>query len=192
MTFITSIVLAVIAAGGSRSHRRRCSPTSVGLDPIDMAQTRSRRARARVSAFLIAIGLVLMLALRDRTRLCFTLLALFVAVDLGSRVRTIAPRIDASVYAPPRLAQALSTEPQPVRIFNDADSQLLVRPAPMAENDQAWQARNALLPEAQALWGIESALELDLASTDLAPSVDYASLFFQAPPRPTRRRTTPP
>ena len=50
----------------------------------------------------------------------------------------------------------------------------------MAQADQGWRARNALLPEAQALWGIESALEIDLANTDLAPSVEYGSLFFNA------------
>jgi hypothetical protein len=178
-TFIVSIILAALAAAVLAFAS---SPlfTYVWGPNSDMAQIAIEAHAGALTALVTAIGLVLILALRNRLALCLALLSLFVLADLGSRVRTIAPRIEESLYTPPRLARALATEPQPVRIFNDASWQLFVRPAPLAQAAQAWQARNAVLPEAQALWGIESALEIDLAGTDLAPSAAYASLFFDA------------
>ena len=175
-TFIVAIILASFAAAVLAFASSPLFTYAWGPD----AQIALEAHAGAVSALVTAIGLVLILALRDRLPLCLGLLSLFVLADLGSRVRVIAPRIDESLYTPPRLAQALATEPQPVRIFNDASWQLFARPAPMAQPEQAWQMRNALLPEVQALWGMESALEIDLAGTDLAPSADYAALFFDA------------
>ncbi|MBV9068287.1 MAG: YfhO family protein [Acidobacteria bacterium] len=178
-TFIVSVVLAAFAAAvlafaSSPLFGRVWGPNS------DIAQIEIEAYAGAMTALVTAIGLMLILALRNRLRLCLGLLALFVLADLGSRVRTVAPRIDASLYSPPPLGQALAAGPQPVRIFNDASWELFARPAPMVQADQGWRTRNALLPEAQALWGIESALEADLANTDLAPSVEYGSLFFNA------------
>jgi hypothetical protein len=175
-TFIVSIVLAVFAAAVLSFASSPLFTYVWGPD----AQVAIEAHAGALSALVTAIGLVLILALRNRLQLCLGLLALFVLADLGSRVHVVAPRIDESLYTPPRLARALAGEPQPVRIFNDASWQLLASPAPMAQADSAWRTRNALLPEAQALWRVESALEIDLAGTDLAPSADYASLFFNA------------
>jgi hypothetical protein len=178
-TFIVSIILAAFAAA-VLAFAASAAFAYVWGPNRDMAQIAIEARDGAVASLVTAIGLVLILALRNRLRLCLALLWIFTLADLGSRVRVVAPRLDESLYTPPRLARALATEPQPVRIFNDASWELFARPAPMVQADQAWRTRNALLPEAQALWGIESALEMDVARTDLAPSVEYASLFFDA------------
>jgi hypothetical protein len=178
-TFVVSIALAAFAAAVLAFASSAMFTSAWGPNP-DMTQIALEAQAGALTALVTAIGLALILALRDRLQLCPALLALFVLADLGARVRTVAPRIDALLYSPPRLARALAAEPQPVRIFNDASWTMFASSKPMAQIDQGWRARNALLPEAQALWGIESALEIDLANTDLAPSVEYGSLFFNA------------
>lgn len=180
VTFVTSIVFVVFAAG---AFAFAASPAFLGvwgMNTLHIEQLTAESQAGALTSLVTAIGLVLILALRERVRLCIGLLALFVAADLGSRVRSLAPRLDSSFYTPPPLARALTALPQPVRIYNDAAWQLLLRTPPLAQGARALRVRNALLPETQALWGIESALEVDVTGTNLLPSVNFASLFLSA------------
>jgi len=180
VVFLTSIVLAVIAAG---VWAFACSSMfALFLDPttVDIEQTLIAARAGALSSFVTSIGLVLILALRNRTRLCLTLLALFIAVDLGSRIRSVAPRLDGSFYTPPPLAASLRAQPGAVRIYNDAAWKYLAGAPRIAQEESEWRLRNSVVPEIQTAWGIESALEPDVAATDLLPSADFQLLFLKA------------
>jgi hypothetical protein len=179
VTFIVAGVLALIAAGVLTLASSPAFARVWGLH-ADVEVLTSEAHAGAITSLLIALALVLILALHARITLCFALLALFVAVDLGSRVRAVAPRFDGSFYAPPPLARALAAQPQPVRIYNDAAWQLLRNAPILSPIHRVQRMRNALVPETQVLWGIESALELDVAGTDLAPSVEFATIFAKA------------
>lgn len=179
VAFLTSIAFAVIAAAVLAFASSSMFASVLKPNTVDVEQTLIAARSGALASFVTSIGLVLILALRDRTRLCFGLLALFVAVDLGSRVRSVAPRLDGSFYEPPRLAISLRAQPGPVRIFNDAAWRYLVGAARISQEDSEWRLRNSLMPEIQTAWDIESALEMDVAATDLLPSAELGSLFWK-------------
>jgi hypothetical protein len=180
VAFLTSIAFAVIAAGVLAFASSPWFANVVDLTAMDVEQTVIAARSGALSSLVTSIGLVLILALRDRTRLCFALLALFVAVDLGSRVRSVAPRLDGSFYAPPRLASGLHTRPGPVRIYHDAAWKYMVGAPRIPQEASEWRLRNSMVPEIQTAWDIESALEADVAATDLLPSAEFERLFWKA------------
>lgn len=180
VAFLTSIAFAAIAAAVLAFAFSPMFPNVLDPSKFDVEQTLIAARSGALASFFISIGLVLVLALRDRTRLCFGLLALFVAVDLGSRVRSVAPRLDGSFYEPPRLAISLRAQPGPVRIYNDAAWKYPAGAPRISQEDGEWRLRNSLQPEIQTAWGIESALEMDVAGTDLLPSAELELLFWKA------------
>ena len=130
------------------------------------------RSGAVVTIVTAAI-LALLLATRRPPLVAF---ALFLFIDLGLRVRGLTPRVDASYYDPPPLAAQLRGG----RVFNDAEWRLMFepgRPAPVAE--QLATQRDGLMPDMQALWGIDAALENDVTLTNLLPSIEFRGLFWQ-------------
>lgn len=129
---------------------------------------------------IAALALTLILLLRERTRLCLALLALLTILDLGSRVREIAPRIDRSYYDEPPLARALPSPRSTVRIYNDADWRLALLPQPpLPLTARLGRNRALMVPQLQALWGFGSALEVDVTKTNLLPSLEFSSLFWR-------------
>jgi hypothetical protein len=181
VAFLTSIAFAVIAAGVLAFASSPMFANVVDLKTVvDIEQTQIAARSGALSSVVTSIGLVLILALRKRTRLCLGLLALFVAVDLGSRVRSVAPRLDGPFYSPPRLASGLHAQPGPVRIYNDAAWRYQVGVPRISQIASEWRLRNSLLPEIQTAWDIESALEADVAATNLLPSWELESLFWKA------------
>src|SRR5207237_3466864 len=74
----------------------------------------------------------------------------------------------------------LRAQPGPGRIYNDAGWKYLFGAPRIPQEASEWRLRNSLLPEIQAVWGIESALETDVASTDLLPSADLELRFWKA------------
>jgi hypothetical protein len=128
-----------------------------------------------------AVVLVLILMLREHTRLCVALLALFTVIDLGTRVAAVAPRIDRHYYDEPPLARALPSPRAAVRIYNDADWRLALLPQPpTALAARLARNRELLLPQLQALWGFGSVLEADITHTNLQPSTEFNRLFWRA------------
>ncbi|MGA8809253.1 MAG: YfhO family protein [Thermoanaerobaculia bacterium] len=180
VAFLTSIAFFVIAAAVLAFAFSPMFPNVLEPKTVDVEQTLIAARSGALASFFTSIVLVLILALRDRTRLCFALLALFVAVDLGSRIRSVAPRLDESFYAPPPLAINLRAQHGPVRIFNDAAWKYLTGAARISQEESEWRLRNSLMPEIQTAWGIESALEIDVAATDLLPSAELELLFWKA------------
>jgi hypothetical protein len=179
IAFLTSIAFFVIAAAVLAFAFSPMFPNVLEPNTVDVEQTLIAARSGALASFFTSIVLVLILALRDRTRLCLGLLALFIAVDLGSRVRSLAPRLDGAFYAPPRLAMSLRAQPGPVRIFNDAAWKYLVGAPRISQEASEWRLRNSLMPEIPTAWGIESALEIDVAGTDLLPSAELNLLFWK-------------
>jgi hypothetical protein len=172
-TFVVSIGLAFVAAASlwfaySPFFVRVWQQASNHADVIAEA-----RAGA-VTMVITAVALVLILGLRDRPMLSMPLLALFILIDLGSRIRTVAPRVDDSFYDPPPLARSLMREGGPVRIYSDAEWQVSSQPG----THMAYQL--AMLPEMQALWGFDEVLEIDVTRTMLLPSIEFTKLFWKA------------
>ena len=103
--------------------------------------------------------------------------ALFLLIDLGLRVRGLTPRIEDSYYDPPPLAAQVRAG----RVFNDADWRLLMQPGPqISAGAQVWRVRNGLLPDMQAMWGVDAVLENDITLTNLLPSIDFTHAFWYA------------
>lgn len=129
----------------------------------------------------IATALALTLILGARRflspRIWIALLALFVLADLMPRTRGLTPRIDASYYEPPPAAEGL----RGARVYNDADWRMtLLGAPPMPVEQRAWRVRNGLLPEMQAIWGIDAVLEIDITLTNLLPSIEFSHVFWAA------------
>jgi hypothetical protein len=133
--------------------------------------------QARSGAIVtVTTALILTLLLAAR-RLPPALLVLFVLADLGPRIKGLTPRIDASYYDPPSAAMGL----RGARVYNDADWRLVLLGAPHIPVEQrAWRVRNGLLPETQAIWGVEAVLENDITLTNLLPSIDFSRAFWAA------------
>ncbi len=139
-------------------------------------------AQARsAAAITIGTGAVLFLILGARRFLSpplwMAMLALFVLADLAPRIGGLTPAIDGSYFDPPPVAPAL----RDARVYNDADWRLALLPTPRIPVEQrAWRVRNAMLPEAQAIWGIGAVLENDITRTNLIPSIDFSRMFWAA------------
>ena len=172
-TFIVSIGLASIALASLAFAYSPLFARVWNLTGYYADITSEARAGAATMVFT-AVALVLILTLRDRPRLCVLLLAVFILIDLGSRVRTVAPRVDGTFYDPPPLARMLMRERGPVRIFNDVDWQVFLRPG----THIAYQL--AMFPEMQALWGFDEVLETDVTRTMLRPAIEFSALFWKA------------
>src|SRR6202007_102737 len=133
-------------------------------------------ARARLGAVTTMITLVVLILLLDR-RAPLVAFLLFLLVDLGLRIRGLTPRIDASYYDPPPGAAPL----RGARLYNDADWRLMLVGTPRIPVEQrAWRVRNGLLPETQAMWGIDGVLENDITLTNLLPSIDFSHVYWSA------------
>jgi len=136
-----------------------------------------------VATIATALMLTLLLAFGRPPLAAFVL---FLLVDLGLRVRGLTPRIDASYYDPPPLAAQLRGG----RVFNDAEWRLMFEPpAPAPVDVQLARQRDGLLPDMQALWGIDAVLENDVTLTNLLPSIEFRSRFWEA--RFRRREEVP-
>jgi len=123
---------------------------------------------------ITALALVLLLAAR---RPPLALLVLLVLADLAPRIKGLTPRIDAAYYDPPAAAIGL----RGARVYNDADWRLALLGAPPIPVEQrAWRVRNGLLPESQAIWGVEAVLENDITLTNLLPSIEFSRAFWNA------------
>jgi hypothetical protein len=106
-----------------------------------------------------------------------SLLGLFVLADLAPRIRGLTPRIDRSYFDPPEVALAL----RGARVYNDAEWRLALLPTPPIPIEQrAWRVRNSMLPEAQAMWGVDAVLENDITLTNLIPSIEFSRTFWSA------------
>ena len=118
-----------------------------------------------------AVALALILFLRGR--LLLPLLALFVAVDLGARIPTIAPRIDSAFYTDrPAVARRI---PPRSRIYNEADWDTYAMRKP-----PTWdRVHDDMYPEMQLLWGFDSVLTPDVGDLNLRPTTDFLHLFLR-------------
>ena len=134
--------------------------------------------QARTGAIVTIITAVaLSILLAARRSLPAVLMALFVIADLGPRIRGLTPRIDAWYYDPPAAAAGL----RGARVYNDADWRLALLGAPQIPVEQrAWRVRNGMLPETQAIWGVDAVLENDITLTNLKPSIDFSRMFWAA------------
>ena len=131
-----------------------------------------------------AATLVLILLFRERPRLVLPLLGAFVLADLAPRMYGLAPRIGRAYYDPPPIASKI---PRGARIYNDAAWRVMLAPQPPIAYDARWvRMRNAMFTEMQALWGFDSALELDVSGTMLRPTAELTRLFLDAEVRGQR------
>ena len=148
------------------------------LKAIDLDLAGRFRDGMLLSLALTAIVTILLAAERLSPRLRVALIGLVVIVDLGVRVQGWMPRITADYYDPPPAACALAAGPQPVRIYSAAEwEQLHAKPRPLPAGIVAWITRNGLFPAWEITYGFDGAVDTDVTSTNLLPSVDFASLF---------------
>jgi len=134
-------------------------------------------ARARNGAIVTIVTAAVLAVLLAVRRVPQLLFLLFLLGDLGLRIRGLTPRIDAAYYDPPPIAASL----RGARVYNDADWRMLFLGATRIPIEQrAWRVRNGLLPETQAMWGINDVLENDITLTNLLPSIDFMRLYWSA------------
>ena len=118
----------------------------------------------------LAGALALILVAPERLRA--PLLAAFVIIDLAPRIPLLLPTLDAGYYTPPPLAAALQRSTPRVRIYSAADQTLRVAgpAARLPFRRYPMIAREALLPEMQAIAGFGSIGADDVTLMHLLPS----------------------
>ncbi len=119
-------------------------------------------------AAAVALALVLFL----RGRLLLVLLAILVAIDLGARIRLLAPRIDGTFYTDrPAMARRI---PPGARIYTEADWDTYAMRKP-----PTWdRIHDDMFPEMQLLWGYDGVIEPDVGNLNLRPTTDFIQLFL--------------
>src|SRR5439155_20639841 len=106
------------------------------------------------------------------------LLAVFVLLDLGSRINGLAPRIEKGYYDPPPAAQMLAAEHRPIRIYNDADhARRQARLPNVPLQARLWAIRNGMIPRMEEIWGFGGIFEEDLDLTTLLPTREMTRTF---------------
>ena len=130
----------------------------------------------------IAVAIVATLALfRGRPEAMPLVFLLITVADLGMHVRELAPTMPGRFFEPPPVAAALSSARGPSRLFHAAswpvwgDRALVLR----GGNDTYWSQRATLPPFTSAMYGLQSAIDLDINLTNLAPTADFVQSFWE-------------
>jgi hypothetical protein len=127
-------------------------------------------------AMAVVLLVIYLPRLRESTRAL--LLGAFVFIDLATVALPFAPRVDASYYEEPRVAQVLPRDRQSYRIFSLAEWSSKGRFASVyriAHPDRIWVIRNEMLPLRPVTWDFRLALEDDFDRTYLARSTEFAA-----------------
>lgn len=134
------------------------------------------------AAMAIAIAIAATSALSGRRRGALPLVFLLITVaDLGMHVRELAPTMPARFFAPPPVTAALSSARGPSRLFHAAswpvwgNGALVLR----GGKDTYWSQRATLPPFTSAMYGLQSAIDLDINLTNLAPTADFVQSFWE-------------
>lgn len=150
------------------------------LKEIDLDLAARFRAGMLLTLALTAMVTLILGAERLSPRLRFALVALIVVVDLGVRVQGWMPRITAEYYDPPLAAVALTKSAAPARIYNAAEWQIVhTDPRRLPAGIVPWSMRNGLFPSWEMTFGLEGAVDIDVTSTNLLPSSQFASMFHR-------------
>lgn len=156
---------------------------AVVLAARGLAPPESSTETAAVASFALAIVASIVLLRRQRRGMVAMPLVLLAitAVDLGGHVRELAPTMPARFFTAPPVVAALSSARGPVRLFHAASWPVWgdhgVR---LRGGDQTyWSQRETLPPFTSALYGMQSALDLDINLTNLSPSADFVQSFWE-------------
>ncbi len=128
----------------------------------------------------VAIGAAALLFQRQPKAIPLALLLITLA-DLGLHVRELAPTMPAPFFAPPPVVAALSDARGPSRLFHAAswpvwgDRGVAIR----GGRDTYWRQRSTLPPFTAAMYGLQSAVDLDINLTNLRPTADFTQSFWE-------------
>jgi hypothetical protein len=160
IVLLTAATLTIVASLPSAADLFRAAWLVSDADAADFSD-RFRRSMIQVTA-VAAVTTALFLIERVSLALRATLLGALVVLDLGSYQQSWIPRIDASYYEPPPLAQRLMAEKRDIRMYSHADYQRRVLPQPpLPIGIRPWIVRNGLLPASNATWRIGGIAEVD-------------------------------
>jgi hypothetical protein len=113
----------------------------------------------------------------DRFDRPLAIAAIFVTlVDLGMHVTELAPRMPRRFFDPPPIAAQIDRR---LRLFHEAAwpmSRIVLR----GGGETYWSQREALMPYTPALYGIATALELDINLTNLTPTERFVQTMWGA------------
>jgi hypothetical protein len=97
-------------------------------------------------------------------------------IDLGLHVNELAPRMPRRFFDPPPIAAQID---RGARLFHEA-AWPMSRIALRGGEETYWSQRDALLPFTPALYGIATALELDINLTNLTPAERFVETMWRA------------
>jgi hypothetical protein len=105
-------------------------------------------------------------------------------LDLGLHVQELAPRMPRAFFAPPKIVAAMSNArfPRPGRIFNAAAWPVWgANAVKLATGERTYWSERAILPPfTSALYGLQSAMELDINLTNLRPTAAFVQSMWEA------------
>ena len=131
-------------------------------------------------AIAVGIGATALLFQRKPQAIPLILLVITLA-DLGLHVRELAPTMPAPFFAPPPAVAALSATRGPSRMFHAAswpvwgDGGTAIR----GGRETYWSQRATLPPFTAAMYGLQSAVDLDINLTNLKPTADFVQSFWE-------------
>ena len=150
------------------------------LRAIDLDLAARFRNGLSLTLALVVMTTILLAIEGISPKLRLLLLALIVLVDLGSRAEGWLPRITADYYDRPPAARALAS-PDHVRIYSAAEWETLhAKPRPLPAGLFPWMTRNGLFPAWETTFGFDGAVDTDVTTTNLLPSMDFATMFHAA------------
>ena len=150
------------------------------LRAIDLDLAARFRGGMLLTLALAAMVTIVLATERISPHLRLLLLGLIVVVDLGSRVEGWLPRITADYYDRPPIARMLARRGY-VRIYSAAEWETLhAKPRPLPAGILPWITRNGLFSAWETTFGFDGAVDTDVTTTNLLPSIDFAATFHLA------------
>jgi hypothetical protein len=130
---------------------------------------------------IVLIGLFALVAFAatalDRFDRRLAIAAIFITlIDLGMHVNELAPRMPRRFFDPPPLAAQVDRR---ARLFHEA-AWPMARIVLRGGDETYWSQRDALMPFTPALYGIATALELDINLTNLTPTERFVETMWRA------------
>ena len=129
----------------------------------------------------LSFAIVATLLLLPRRPAATALLLVITAADLSMHVRELAPTRPARFFQAPPVVASLTPARGPYRLFHAAswpvwgDRAIQLR----GGNETYWSQRATLPPFTSAMYGLQSAVDLDINLTNLAPSADFVQSFWE-------------
>lgn len=134
-----------------------------------------------LAVMVLSVAIVAVILLLPRRPFAIPLLLVIAAADLGMHVRELAPTMPARFFTAPPVVASLTPARGPYRLFHAAswpvwgDRAIQLR----GGAETYWSQRETLPPFTSAMYGLRSAIDLDINLTHLAPAADFVESFWE-------------